>query len=194
MNFMKVSLLVATLGVLSSVRAVAGPFGVDSTDGFDLDQYECSEIAKAFYSCENVPKPHPDFEQYIVQYHPEVGVCMIKGVGKDIQDNRYGGSTVSAVDEIYGQVSSKYGEVKKFDYLMTGSIWDEPEDWMMGLAKDERTYAYFGEITPVVDGISKYIVAGKASRSDVGYVIVEFHTPVTDDCDTKASDDAASSF
>ena len=36
---------------------------------------------------------------------------------------------------------------EKYDFLLSGSIWNRPEDWMMGLLKDERKLAWFLSIT-----------------------------------------------
>lgn len=35
-------------------------------------------------------------------------------------------------------VADTYGEYEEVDLLLPGSIWDEPEDWMMGLRQNER--------------------------------------------------------
>ncbi len=41
---------------------------------------------------------------------------------------------------------AKYGKRTKYDYLRSGSIWDEPKDWMMSLRQEERTLALFWSI------------------------------------------------
>ena len=35
-------------------------------------------------------------------------------------------------------VGDTYGEYRRVDVLLPGSIWDEPEDWMMALRQNER--------------------------------------------------------
>ena len=42
------------------------------------------------------------------------------------------------IDKLHDQLAKKYGTGKKHDFLRSGS----PRDWMMGIRKRERTYAY----------------------------------------------------
>lgn len=139
-------------------------------------------------------KPHPDIETYVVQYSESVGLCMIKGISKDIRDSIYGDETKRKVDKIYTQLTPKYGAGESFDFLRPGSIWDESEDWMMGLLKDERTYAFLWTLQKPVDGVSEMILAAKATNRETGYFIVEFHNSNSDECDKAEASKAADSF
>lgn len=190
---MTIARFAVPLFVTFATPAIAGPFGVD-VEGFTPEKYSCSNLSGLFYRCMGVPKPHNDFEAYAVQYHKDAGLCMIKGIGKDVKENGYGGMVREKVEEIYSQVSSKYGKLEKSDFLLPSSIWNEPDEWLMGLVKSERVYAYSGEISPSVDGIATYLVAAGATSSDSGYVIVEFYTENKEKCEVANSKDGASSF
>jgi hypothetical protein len=176
-----------------SGTATAGPFGLDD-ETFQLDQFQCGDEVSGFYTCLSVPKPHPDIETYIVQFVDGVGLCMIKGISKNIPDSIYGDGTRRKVDEIYDQLSSKYGKGDKLDFLRPGSIWNEPEDWTMGLLKDERTYAALWDLPSPVDGVADIALAAKAVNREASYFIVEFHKDNTDECDIAQSTKAADSF
>lgn len=179
--------------VLYFSGASAGPFGYDF-DTFTPSAYGCGGQRGTFYRCDNAPKPHPDMEYYIVQYAEGVGLCMIKGVSNNIRDTVYGDETRNKTDEIHNQLKIKYGSGKKLDFLRSGSIWDEPRDWMMGLTKEERAYAYLWDLPNPIDGVSEIGLMARAARSDQGYIAVEFHSANTDACDEAESNDAASSF
>lgn len=86
------------------------------------------------------PTPHPLFSRYIVQATAELGVVWIKGLGEVIGNDNFGTATKAAVDRLSEQLSSKYGTGQKQDFLMTGSIWSDPQDWMAALNHNERAY------------------------------------------------------
>lgn len=179
--------------LLTAYTADAGPFGIE-VDGFTLEKYACESTSGLFYKCSNIPLPHNEFEMYGVRYHPDVGVCTIKAIGRDISNDGFGTSTKNKVDEIYNQVSPKYGEIEKADFLLPSSIWNEADEWLMGIVKNERIYAYIGDVSPAVEGIKEYGVMATASSSDTGYVTVEFLTINSEKCDVAESKDGASSF
>jgi hypothetical protein len=146
--------IAATFCIMAS-SVTAGPFGID-VDGFLPEKYACQKVSGARYKCHDVPEPHPAFEAYAVRYYSEVGLCMIKGIGKNLEPNRYGSSIEAQVDEIYGQVSSKYGQAKKSDFVLPGARWDDPNEWTMSILQNERMYGYLAEGISEVDGIVKY--------------------------------------
>jgi hypothetical protein len=72
-------------------------------------------------------------------FSQEKGLLRIVAVGEDIQTNGFGMEVQSAFKKIEEVVSTNYGEPKTFNYVLSGSIWNESQDWMMGLLKKERT-------------------------------------------------------
>ena len=180
--------------ILMATGSSAAPFGFDMqappNDSF------CKETeSKTYYECSSAPKPHSEFERYIVQYDQAVGWCLIKGIGVDHNDNSFGTKIKSSVKEITGQITSKYGAPKtSVDRVRNGSIWDEPEDYMTSLVKNERLAFNLWELDPVIDGIEQIFVGPKALSRGKAYLIVEFHTPATDACDDVKSDSDAGSF
>jgi hypothetical protein len=90
------------------------------------------------------------------------------------------------VDEMARQLGQIYGLGSKRDLLLTGSIWNEPREWMMGLLKKERMYSYFweakGNMSLKGDVIKAYVGASPLA-SDRGYVTAEFYFRNNPACD-----------
>lgn len=190
---LKVSLTAALSLAFTTSLAPAGPFGFE-LDSFNPESYDCAQIQGSFYRCANPPKKHPDIERYIVQFIPGIGACFIKGISVDISDSRYGYNTRSAIDGIYDQLKGKYGDAEKFDFLRSGSVWDEPEDWMMGLTEDERVYAYMWKLPSPIDGISSLGIFANGLGSDTAFWSVEFSTPKSATCDATDAKNEADAF
>lgn len=186
--------IVSALSLALPTLAEAGPFGID-LDNFVPQTYGCKAEKNPFIlSCDKVPKPHPDIELYIIRYVPEVGVCHIRGISKDIIDSRYGMKLRSSVDEVYSQLKGKYGEAVLYDYLNSGSIWSEPEDFMMGIAKNERQYGYEQDLKEPVDGVTQFGAYAYASSQDTGYWVAQFITKNVAACDAVETKLKAGSF
>lgn len=169
---------------LAGGGAAAGPFGID-IEGFNPSTYACVKSEGSFFKCTGFPAQHPDIETYVVQFHHDIGLCFIKGISKTIHDSRYGENTRRAVDEIYAQLRPKYGTALQGDELRSGSIWDEPEDWMMGIIKSERKYYYMARATPEVDGVAVWGVFASALDTTKSYWSVEFQTSKSDACNAQ---------
>ena len=185
--------LLAAAYISFSHSAIAGPFGLD-VESFNPVAGKCELKQPNLYSC-NVPKPHPDIESYIVKFVENVGICLIKGISEDIPDSRYGIDTKSKTDEIAAQLTPKYGKNTEFiDNLLPGSIWDQPEDWMMGLIKEERFYMYVWKPNEPVDGIISIYLAAQNTNTDNGYFAVEFHTSKSAECEAAIEKGSADSF
>ena len=175
------------------------PFGFDITK--EPSEYSfCSKhnSKKYWYVCTTAPKLHPEFEAYYIQYIKGIGGCIIKGLGETIRNDSYGISTKKKVDVIVKQIAKKYNrETKKFDFLLPSSIWDDVDDWMMGIAKEQRLYAYFWETKDgfkPIEAVSRIVVAAQAVANDAGYVAVEFGLTNEATCKKEIEKDGQDSF
>ena len=134
----------------------AGPFGFER--GMTKEQVIALVGQRAVEKVEDdqlvlktAPRPHPDFNTYIVMISPERGLVKFSAVGKIIHTSRYGEEVKSAFDETQNLVIKSYGPpAHAYDLLKSGSIWKEPEDWMAGLAKEERGLLSFWQFTPSI--------------------------------------------
>ncbi len=188
-------------GLLCTSAAMAGPFGFDLEDSRKPSEVYsfCEETARGKffnYGCTTAPKAHPDMEYYRVSFVEGVGVCGIKGIGKDIPDSRRGYNTRSNTDKIANQIKLKYGPWSEADdYLLSSSIWDEPRYWMMSVNQGDRYYDYTWDLKDrSINGIDTIYVAAEAIKTDTGYVIVEFLTPLEDICDQAINEIGADVF
>ena len=116
----------------------SGPFGLWM--GMRKDEFEGSleEIAPFKYRASNVPKKHSKFEDYIVQIGPISGLAWIKGISGTVSTNPYGYGLKTAFEDMVEKLTRIYGKSEKTDFLTYDSIWNEPRDWMQGLASGER--------------------------------------------------------
>lgn len=195
---MKKLYLLFFLPLVVKAQSYDGPFGFDV--GSDISEYaNCSKLDQpGIYQCSSAKKPHPDIEFYVVKHFDEVGICWIKGIGNDINDNGYGTNTKAQVDKIKSQIEGVYGDsTKSFNFLSAGSIWDEGNDWMMGVVREERYYNFFwteddGYIK--IKKIDSIYLTANALSSSKGYFSIEFAGENKDRCDSIANSEGASAF
>ncbi len=111
------------------------------------------------------PKPYAAFEAYSLVISPDKGVLKIVAVGKTIGTNGFGSELHDAFNEIRGAVTTTYGKPETYDYLKSGSIWGEPQEWMMGLLKKERTLVAYWTVKDTKPNHITYIALEAAALS-----------------------------
>lgn len=121
------------------------------------------------------PKSHSAFENYILKVTPVAGLSWIKALGKPIQTNGFGYEVLSAFVAMETKLQGTYGSNAKYDTLLTGSIWDEPRDWMQALEKGERLLGSewstkTGATLP--KGFSSIFLFAEAKDTDNGYIAI----------------------
>lgn len=89
------------------------------------------------------PKAHPSFESYRLFITPEKGIVKIVALGTDINTNSFGAEVHNQFIETRDAIARIYGSGETLDSLISGSIWSEPRDRMMGLLKKERILSGF---------------------------------------------------
>jgi hypothetical protein len=175
-----VSFAAAVLALASSAslfaQDVSGPFGLHR--GMTLEQV-IQIVGKGAVKetkrddavqLSTVPKPHSAFEFYVLIFSPKDGLLKIGAIGHDINTNGFGEAVHDSFVEIRDAISQTYGQPEhNFDFLQSGSIWKEPEDWMMGLLKEERTLAANWR-TALPNRINLILLEAKASSTEKGYL------------------------
>ena len=127
--------------IFSQSLYAEGVFGMHK--GMSLDEVKALDFGDMI----KVPK-QPDFyfvkdpsnlpsDWLLVCISPQEGLLKI-AMRWEIQTNRYGDKLKNKFSELLSILTDKYGTGKKKDLLKSGSIWDEQEDWMMGLKQEER--------------------------------------------------------
>jgi len=187
MSLKKVTLVLLFFGFFYAY-AVAGPFGLEMGMSLQAIGGNPQEIGIGIYRLETVPKPHSAFEYYVVKIAPKGGLCWIKAVGKDINTNVFGFEIKAAVDELENKLTENYGKHKRMDFLIPGSIWDEPKDWMMGLKKKERFLGIvweraYGSSLP--NEIKQIGLVASALSPNKGFINVEYSFVNIDSCEAE---------
>lgn len=175
----KASLCIAALLLVCSC-AFAGPFGIEM--GWTLDQckkagarmigdsYVENGVTSFFFT---PPKMHSSFDEYIIRIDDVYGVYDIAAYSGTIDTAGSGSQIKSKFVTIRDQIAKTYGEPLMLDYLDKGSIWDEPQYWMMGLVKGERHYSamWFGKEG---DPVMMVFLRVEAKYSDEGEIILSY--------------------
>ena len=180
---MKKLLLIAVFAFLTVTTVFAGPFGLEMGWNIDqvkeagaiiLDSSDFNDGTNA-YSI-NPPKRHSSFSTYIVLISDKYGLYQISAESDSIYTSGDGYQVKSEFYSIYNQLVSSYGEGILIDKLSEGSIWDEPEDWMMGLRTLDRTLSAFW-IGPDINTdkqIALLSLSAEAEYSDTGKISLAY--------------------
>jgi hypothetical protein len=178
--------------------AFAGPFGLDMGMTFDQVRDKTGnspELTREDLYRVDPPNKHDMFESYFVQISPKYGIVWIRAIGKDIATNGHGTMLKSAFNDLVASIERTYGKYTKTDVLLPGSIWDEPEDFMIGLLRKDR-YLMAGwnkdSGASLPNDISTIGVMISASSRSEGYVVLEYYSPNKDlvDAEKKAKQDS----
>jgi hypothetical protein len=188
MRTVLVAVAVAASFATFAAEPVTGPFGF--TKGMTLAQLQAlGKITKGAklgqWRTETPPKPHADFDGFILIVSPTRGLCKVAAIGRDIVTNRYGSALSSAFERIDSALTNKYGEGEKYDSLYPGSIWNEPRDWMMGLAKRERSLWRYWSKTKggtLPDSIEDMMLEAKATGTEKGYLVLSIEYTEYEEC------------
>ncbi|EMH4162407.1 hypothetical protein RJ498_001649 [Pluralibacter gergoviae] len=182
---------------------VEGPFGLEA----GLTQKNIEEMIGAklkpipdsvdLYSTDRLPRKNSDFDLYGLLISPKVGLCEIRAAGKNIDTDSYGLALKSRFDELSLSLNSLYGKADTRDFLMEGSIWREPQDWMMGLKAQERVLSASWKGTkaaPLKNNIKMVSIEARANRSSQGYIVLQYTFTNDDVCYAEIEDAKKSSL
>ncbi len=129
------------------------------------------------YLITKVPRPHRDFEYYYVFISPKYGLYKISGFTKGIYCSPSGWELKSQFLEYETMLREIYGNCKKFDFLDYGSIWNKPNDFMMGiLLKERRLSCYWTKDYGSSMKNSIYIIELQAGAYNVttGWIMLKY--------------------
>ena len=154
-----------------------GPFGLWM--GMSLQDLgsEYRELAPAKYKIETVPKPHSAFETYIAMVAPKNGLCWIKALAPTLQTNVFGASLRAAFDSMEEKLNVTYGKSKRTDFIMSGSLWTDPQYWMQSLISQDRFL--MTEWAPkhgsrLKDSLTSIALIVSATDTTAGHISIEY--------------------
>ena len=108
-------------------------------------------------------------EGVTVYWTTATGVCKLMGLHTVVSPDEYGDAHKSEVNRFTEIVKTKYGEpTESLDFANEGSIYDEPQDWLMGLRKRERQLANVW-VKDLPDGITSITVVASEHHVAVEY-------------------------
>ncbi|BET27620.1 hypothetical protein EV673_1707 [Limnobacter thiooxidans] len=155
-----------------------GPFGLFM--GMKIEDFTQSleELAPFKFMLKNPPRPHPAFNNYLVQVTPKAGLSWIKAIGPGIKTNDYGFALADAFKEMEAKLTKTYSRCRQNDFLLPDSIWNEPKDWMTALEKKERVLASIWDReaqSMLPEAIESIYLLAHAEETDSGYLTLEYH-------------------
>lgn len=176
----KVVIFFAVLAFIAN-GLFAGPFGIEM--GWTVEDLKNNGITfttrkktQNITTYDVFPKTtHPSFESYSVAIDDVKGVYKINIFGNDIETSIYGIALKEEYEKIKNQISITYGNPKSYDYLRSGSIWDEPNEWMKSLEKEERVLHSFWYPEPK-ETIESIFLEAIALGSDSGYLFLSYQS------------------
>lgn len=144
------------------------------------------EVDGTFHLLATVPKPHAAFDGYFATVSPKLGLCKIVGY-VSVESNRFGHQVTNQVDALKTPLTEKYGPPDtSIDRVLRGSIWDDPEDFMMGLVQKDRTLFHVWSSSerdsPLPNDLAAIGLRAVAARSDTADVSLGYEFSNFEDC------------
>lgn len=170
----------ATVCLISSGVATAdGPFGLSmgmSQD--DMGPLEPMDSPLLFMA-EQVPVPSSHFDMYVVMMGEKAGLCAVRTITDPIDTNRFGHALTREFEKLQDALAERYNnEGTKVDLVMPGSLWDEPQDFMMGLRRDDRKLVTLWEANDntamAAANLSTITLEAKALTRSKGVLVLQY--------------------
>jgi len=184
MKVWKISFFIALMALPKLV--MAGPFGLEMGMSHQVITEDAEEIAPNLYRKNELPKKSTLFDRYLVQSTSETGLCYLKGIGKDIRTNDFGSAVRSEFEELVRLLERKYGTPhEQYDFVRAGSLWDNPEDFMMSLYRGDRFLVASwesSEAQTLSDSLQTIGVGASALSTNTGYIWLEYYFLNYDEC------------
>jgi hypothetical protein len=178
------------------MSTLVAPFGIRM--GLKKEQLHVKkELAPLTFGLVDVPKPHPDFETYVVEISPNSGVCFVKAISKDVVTSVYGTELKIKFGELRSQIETVYGKSNLMEMLRSGSIWRESNEYMMGLLKKERILAASWESksgASMKAGLAQAFLGASALSQEKGYFSLEYYFDNQSQCETEIKAKKSSVF
>jgi len=187
MNYSKIAFSCFILFFCTSL--FAGPFGLEMGMSLkDIGKEPLKGGVGNYYMFKELPKPHSAFNVYLLQIAPKEGLYSISAMGKYITCSPDGFQLKNAFNNLKETLENNYGKCVMLEKLSAGSIWDEPGDWMMSIAKEHRFYmASWDKDESLPPDLKKIILSVSATSQNSGFVILRYDFINSDSCSTKMS-------
>ncbi len=113
------------------------------------------------------------FDGVAAYYTDATGVCTVIAFSSVEEGLGNGNEHRLVADSLKERLTAKYGEAtRKDDFLMPGSVWDEPRDWVTAIRAGERHYGYIWKV--VGKDVASIRVAVEADAVTLQYLFSNF--------------------
>jgi hypothetical protein len=146
---------VASSSIVPKIRPFGVELGVALPPGFE-SAHRCTHAdGLTGLTCDGVPQTLNGFDYYLIR-KIDNRVAKVVAIGTTHQTDSHGYEVRAQFKRLHRLLSEKYsGPENDYDFLMSGSIWEDPEYFAMSLTKDERHLTSFwkvGNVTIVLKG------------------------------------------
>ena len=181
----------------------SGPFGFkigltrENIESMITGEIRLVDDEQNLYLTNSSPKKNSEFASFGLVISPTVGLCQIRAIGNDIKTNSYGQPLRQEFNGLVNTLESLYGKPKQEDILLSGSIWRNPQDWMMGLYKQERYLsARWKEQNDNMkeNELSSIAVEARADSGSNGYIFLQYTFANNPECVKEIEENKKSSF
>lgn len=183
------------------IEQPTGPFGLHmGMSRSDIEEAIGSPIQPLepyLFRTDRVPRQPQGMDFFVLRVMPESGLCQIRVASEDISSSSHGVELKGAYENLRDTVANSYGTYGQADFLRSGSIWDEPEDWMMALRREERVLQAAwdrGEGSSMKNGVKQILLSARASSRSEGYLALQYQFDNEDACSEEADNAAKRIF
>lgn len=163
-------------------------FGV--VGGAHVSRYQGVKSGVGYYRIK-VPQPNSEFDFYTAKTTTTGLICKVTAFGRTYENDDYGTRVKGRFDTLSEALTTRYGPGRKFDFLRSGALWDEPREWVWSIWKNERELSYFwtpttgADLPPGVQGIKLAAAAIDSSGAylTLGYEFTNFSACKAGDMD-----------
>ncbi len=132
--------------------------------------------------------PFPGLKDMRVVATPKTGACKVSAFTELFESNRAGKQVRERFEQLVSRLTERYGAPSStYDYVRSGALWKEDDEFMMALTKEERvlsTYWTTQGKNPVVlpEGIAAIEVEAKPPSSSRAGIVVAYDFDNIDEC------------
>ena len=169
------------------LEVLSGQFGLEvgeTVKSIRKKGVKLSNDGGYWYVTDKLPKGNSKLDNYSLLITPVSGLCRIVGRATSIKTNAFGDQLISKFEFFETALNKKYGVGEKFDYVKSGSIWNDEKYWMMGLYQKERslTSVWSTEKDNLPTHLNYILLDTHARTTDEGVVTLNYEFINTDKC------------
>jgi hypothetical protein len=180
-NLSGVCFVLSLILAVPSACLAAGPFGFNYGETKDQVIREVGASHLLNYEPYSVvfdtaPRPHPDFEGYVLFFSPTQGLLKIVAYGRDVTTNDSGDQLRQTYSRIKEGIRARYlSPSAESDALTPRSLWTGADNWMTSVRTRDRNVSATWRPDPAKhDHLQLVELRLSASKDDLGYLVLVY--------------------